>query len=91
MRQSDSLAFHDLMVWHHEVEGQEPPSPFLWLVQLCHVELDHILRGEAAARAEATVSGRAVVVHGEDELDSVSEGEDDALEAPGACARSLWR
>ena len=36
------------------------------------------MRRETAVGAEA-----AVVVHGEDELDGVSEGEDDALEAEG--------
>ena len=92
---SNVLAFHDLEVRHHEVEGQEPamhgqfkphvkqqcvqhlpPAPFFGRLELCDVELGHILRRETAVGAEA-----AVVVHGEDELDSISEGEDDAFEA----------
>ena len=55
-----------------------PPTPFFRLTQLSHVQLGHILRRETAVGAQA-----AVVVHGEDELDGVSEGEDNALEAEG--------
>ena len=60
-----------------------PPAPLFRRLELRHIELRDVLGREPSVRvgAEATVGGRAVVVHGEDEVDGVAEREDHTLEA----------
>ena len=53
------------------------------LSQLVDVKLGHVMRGESSmwVRAEGLINRRAVMVHGEHELDSITKGENNALQS----------
>jgi hypothetical protein len=62
----------------------EPTHPLLGLSQLVDVKLGHVMRGESSVGAEGVINRRAVVVHGEHELNSITKGENNALQSSKA-------